>query len=48
MEAATDSDKNTTPSLQNYAHVYAEIHKSGIPDKENPMKNNISTTILTK
>ena len=48
MEAAHDSYINTTTSLKNYAHVYAAIHKSGVPDIDNPMTSDMVATVLTQ
>ena len=47
MEAANKSDINTTvDNLKNYAHMYTTIHRTRIPDVENPMTSDLATTIL--
>ena len=48
MEAAEESDIHTTLSLEQYAFVYAAIHKTGIPDNKNYMTSNLATTMLTQ
>ena len=48
MKAATDADIHTTLSLEEYAHVYAAIHKTGVPDNNKYMTSDLITTMLTQ
>ena len=48
MEAANDSDINATIRFENYAQIYAAIHKTGIPDNNNYMMSYLITTVLTQ
>ena len=49
MEAAADADINTTVNhLKVYTHICATIHKTGVPDIENPMTSDLVTTVLTQ
>ena len=46
-ETATDSNiKATVDDLKCYAHMYATIHKTGVPDIENPMTSDLVANIL--
>ena len=56
MDAATEDDiegqlhmmNSNNLLLKDYANVYAAIHHSGISDKDNYLKNEIVSTILTQ
>ena len=48
MPAAKDRNIYTTTQLNNYAYMYTAIHKTGIPDSENPMTSNLETMVLTQ